>query len=1338
MISMFFILLLIGGSGLTFFLVSHFVTRALRPSSAPASEDEKEQSEPAPSEKTVTRPSPGIYTVFWQAIRHFLYRLLRSSRLMPAGPIYNSFRMAFRMLRNRSLRSNAKYEIPLCMFVGDRSSGKDALLGTLSLPQPIQGPAAACAGTLNWWFFEKGMIINVDSQCLLSQGADACNWMSLLRNLQHWRPRNPLDTVVIAISLEDILAQPEEVYTKAAAKISHPLLLIESTLNMTLPLHIVITKTDFLPGFSGLVESCTDEEIQQILGWTNRYDATKRFDASIVQEAISNVQSDLYGWAMQKFAQGVSPRYRDDIMVFIERLATIEVPLEKYLHALLKMGGYHDNFYVRGISFCGQKDAEDSRVVFSNDLLQEKVFQERGITQPIKRFFTNANRIVLWLRAAIAVIVTGWGGGLSLSHKNLTNTVQTLRPLMYATPEAAALSTAPSHEAQMHSKGFLDMSKKTLELLVQSARYDLFSWFMPPSWISSLETDFDERVFNLYDTFVAQPMHQGFALKFHKLLSDSFSHTNTVEGSLALTDIAAFTNLKEFVDGVESLEDHVILYNALPKTLDTKSFRTVIRYLYDFDLTEQFVTHKTVLQEKVLKNARYRPFHMDAYTQKARERFFDLFNMFIVAGFNPDRLFECPRTLQDALDRIDRSGVDSLEEIYSLLEAIDNSIAMFTQTGSWLTQEGFVAPKLLEGLLETIEKTTFLGKKVVEHAHESLEKIFHKTTLFLESFGSPMTGHFFVRSQETGLLIPGVGLVALRKALVLALKQGFMQRSAHEALTQKIPHGQILHWDKHMVQKAMLLIKDFQNFIDNDLQAFPVEIQDAMRQISIKQLEANVETALARAQTFFHIPVARWSNRSEEVARAYADNLQEVTPTFAAILEELDRIGAHNLFITLRTALFKQMYGHLEQLDELVQKGAFLYPDIGNLRWWKGSVNPIFAVYGADDRLEMRSLWGNHLKRFKDVVSMHVIPVLDLLKSPLMDIGTKEAKVIDRWDRVSEHMEAYEAGKDSSLKMLETFIMEEGPNISFENHQEYVSQRDVDKKYSDVFLDVIGSIKKGLFIRCQEIMAERAAEDYMQLARYFNTNMAGAYPFTKSVPMGDHPEMEVTPDTLKKFYDDFAKLSPEKLLSIKKHPRFGASFKAINSFLSGMLEVKKFLDTHFAPAQKGDPPGVSFMVEYRANKDRDSMGDHVIDWAVISGEETMSLQEGKVEGYWKSGDPFSVGIQFVAQSPIAPVKDPSHPNMVVLADRALFVYEGIWGWLRMLQVQQATKEQGKISGDNLLTFNIPMVARTTGVAMEKAVVFMRLIPRKVNGQAHRNFRIPKFPTRAPFFEGQIS
>ena len=183
-----------------------------------------------------------------------------------------------------------------------------------------------------------------------------------------------------------------------------------------------------------------------------------------------------------------------------------------------------------------------------------------------------------------------------------------------------------------------------------------------------------------------------------------------------------------------------------------------------------------------------------------------------------------------------------------------------------------------------------------------------------------------------------------------------------------------------------------------------------------------------------------------------------------------------------------------------------------------------------------------------------------------------------------------------------------------------------------------------------------------------------------------------------------------------------------------MLKVKTFFDDHLSPAKKGDTPGLSFTVEYRVNKDRDSLGDHVIDWAIISGETPISLQEAKTEGYWKAGDSFTVGIQFVAQAPLVPSKDPAQPNMAVVFERALFVYEGIWGWLRMMQSQQATPEQGKLGRDTLLAFKVPMAAQTTGAFVEDALVFLRLIPRKVNGQAHRNFKLPFFPVEAPFFE----
>ncbi|MCY4413596.1 MAG: hypothetical protein OXC30_01220 [Alphaproteobacteria bacterium] len=1322
----------LGGGLLTFFVVSRIMVRMMRPSHGKKQPQMTESVLPAetPQPEREKRIFP-----FWSSVKSIFYKLLRISRLAPAGPLYASFKEATTLLKKRSLLRNPKYALPWTIVVGGRVSGKSNMLSGLQLPQPIKSPAASAPGSLDWWFLEEGVVLNVDSRCFLSQSTDETGWFTFLRNLQHWRPRNPVDSVVLTISLEEIMQAAEDVQQALAEKIAKPLLMLESVLGVSLPLHIVVTKTDFLPGFQGLAHVAKQAgKSGEILGWTNPYDADKRFDGSEIKEAVESVQSDLHNWTLHCFSEGVSAQYRDDIMVFIERLGGVIAPLQRNLKTLLGMGGYKDNFYVRGLSFVGQ-EVEQSQVFFGDDLISKKVFQERGVARPLQKIFGGHNRLFVWIRSAIVLLSLVWGVGLFLDHKRLQNTVFALRPLMQKTvTNISGREMAEVGEEELQKQTFKNATKNTLKLLSQSAKYDLFSWFMPASWMSGLEGDLDDQVFKLYDVFVAQPMYRCFQGRAEKLIIETDARKEQWTESLSMTDVTSFCRLKDYLIGVEDLEDHVNLYNSLPKTQDVKSFQMIIQYLYDFNLGESFFTQKTLLQEKILKNIQYSPFYLSDYVERARERFFDVFNAFLVSSFHVDRLFSAPRALQNALEKIDRSGIAGVEEVYGLLEKIDATTNMLMQDGgAWLAREHFVPSSDLEQVLETIQKTGFLGVKVVDHCTNSLTKIFHKTTTFLESFGSMMTGHFFVRSQELGVLVPSMGLSALRKAIVLSLKKGFMQRASHEKMTTIIPKGQILHWDKQMLIKALAIIKEYRVFMEQELQTFPEAIQETMRLMSRKQLEANVEGVLARAQTFFQIPVTRWSNHAEEVSRAYADNLQEVAPLFADIITHLNELGAHTLFVTVRDALFKQMYTHLKELEELVQKGAFFYPDVANIRWWKGEKGVVYQLYGADDRLDMRSLWGNHVKRFKEMMALHVSPVLDLLTSPLMHMETKEAKIVDRWAHISEQLASYEEGKDSTIKILEAFVMEEGNMITFENYKEHIHESIIAKRHSDFFLNIAVSIKRSIYERCRELTAEVAMRDYTVLARYFNNHMAGVYPFVKENMPGMRLESEVDPDSMKDFFEKFSKLSTDKLKSLRDHPAYKGSFKDVKKFLADMWRLKEFLDTFFAPSKEGEDPGISFLTEYRANKARDVFGEHIIDWAVISGEEEIGLQGGKTEGYWRMGQPFTVGVQFVVQSPLAPVASRDMPNLVVLGDRALFVYEGFWSWLRLLQNMQATAADGNVGGDTLLKLEIPMAEKTTGQLADKTKVFLRIIPRQTNGKAKRAFRIPPFPVRAPYF-----
>ncbi len=1314
----FWITCLFGGGWALFFFISLLLSRS-------GSSQKKTQTEAPESQET---SSFGVR----KALKGCVFYVLLKMRVAPIGPCYLAFRKVLRMLKAQFLKSNVKYELPWTLVLGDRLSGKDEVLQYVGLNQPIRSGEANQEGLLSWHFFDQGLVINVDSQCLLSQGGQETSWDVLVRNLQYWRPRVPIDSVVLNISLEELLAMRAEDLESEAKKIAEPLCLLEEKIGMSLPLYLMITKVDILPGFQGLVE-LTEGDRKQMLGWSNPYDMDKRFTKDTVQEAVSSVQQQIYQWSLRAFVDTQKRQYRDDVMVFAERLAGITQPLQQYISALLKMGSYRDYFCVRNVTFSG-RDERSGEVAFVDDVFSKKVFIERGVAQPIKRVYQSTNAIIGWLRTAIIGIALVWGPSLIYEHVRLRNTAHELQHLL--TETAHFFYKRGVHEMTedlLHVEGTQKHTENTLKLLDQSAKYALFSWAVPLSWLSSLEKNFDQYVFKLYDYIVARPMYRSFEKRTEAIVIDSLDNIEGQGSSLSMEGTEAFRSVNRFVQDLETLEDKVSLYNALPSTQNIHHFREVVSYLYNFHLTEEFITERSFLQDRVLKNAVYRPFFLKDYAQQSRERFSVLFNAFLLESFNPERLFDTPRALQDLLEQIDRVGIKSILEIYTLLEAIDKTLLLFKGDGAWLCCKKFVPSAAAESFLTTVKKTSFFGETLAKNCLESMEKVFERSVGFLESFGSVMTGHFFARSEETGFLMPSISLVALRKALILALKQGFMQPSSHETIVETVEDDQIIHWDKQLINKAYMLLQSFETFLEEDLQSFPAEIQETIKLIARQQLELNVEALLSRAQTFFKMPPARWLNRTEEISRAYADNLREVSGLFEKIIEGLESAGAHALFIKLRDVLFRQMYKHLNQLESLVKNGAFFYPQAQSLRWWNGSGHAMFEIYGADDRLEMRTVWGGHMKRFKEMMGLHVAPVLELLCSPYMQAESKKEKVIQRWVRVSEQLEAYEAGQESSLKMLENFVMEEGNKITFANHREFIHASVVEKKSSDLFIDVLLAVKRAIYVRCQHMTAEQATLEYTSLAKFFNTHIAGVYPFTHEVPVLSRLDSELNPDTLQEFYKKMSSLSVEKINSLVANKGFSKSMQEVQAFLKKMLKIKEFLANYFAPTKEGQPPSVQFSVEYRAQKDKDHLGDHILDWAIINGDKSISMQQGGVRGSWSFGDNLTVGIEFVPDSPLMPATNGKQPYLSVLGTRALFVLEGFWSWLRFMQLHQATEKQGKTGGQTLLSFNIPMMARTTGVISDAAQVFLKVIPVTVSGQSAWNFTIPEFPDHAPYF-----
>jgi type VI secretion system protein ImpL len=253
--------------------------------------------------------------------------------------------------------SSALYSLPWYVIVGPPGAGKTTALKHSGLVFPFLDPngggVRGVGGTRNcdWWFTNEGILLDTAGRYAVEQD-DHEEWLSFLGFLKKYRPRKPINGVVIAISVTDLMQANEEQIETHARTLRSRIDEVMTRLKMVVPVYVVFTKMDLVAGF---VESWGDlrkSERAHVWGVTfplsgdAQKDAAKSFDAEFDQLAQT-----LHARAVRRIGQERQPDARRAIFHFPLEFQSLRTNLSDFVSAVFQANAFQETPILRGVYF---------------------------------------------------------------------------------------------------------------------------------------------------------------------------------------------------------------------------------------------------------------------------------------------------------------------------------------------------------------------------------------------------------------------------------------------------------------------------------------------------------------------------------------------------------------------------------------------------------------------------------------------------------------------------------------------------------------------------------------------------------------------------------------------------------------------------------------------------------------------------------------------------------------------------------------------------------------------------------------------------------------------------
>jgi type VI secretion system protein ImpL len=169
--------------------------------------------------------------------------------------------------------------LPWYMFIGAPGSGKTTALLNAALRFPLGDPRAGdyalqgVGGTRNcdWWFTEQAVLLDTAGRYTTQESdrqADATAWLGFLDLLKRFRARQPLNGVIVTLSIADLLHWTEEEFERYARHVRERVAELYSRLGARLPIYLMVTKADLLAGFNEFFSEFDATQRSQVWGTT--------------------------------------------------------------------------------------------------------------------------------------------------------------------------------------------------------------------------------------------------------------------------------------------------------------------------------------------------------------------------------------------------------------------------------------------------------------------------------------------------------------------------------------------------------------------------------------------------------------------------------------------------------------------------------------------------------------------------------------------------------------------------------------------------------------------------------------------------------------------------------------------------------------------------------------------------------------------------------------------------------------------------------------------------------------------------------------------------------------
>jgi type VI secretion system protein ImpL len=335
----------------------------------------------------------------------------------------------------------ALYALPWYAIIGPPGSGKSTALRNSGLQFPYLsasgGGVRGLGGTRNcdWWMTSEGVILDTAGRWT-SEDEDRDEWLAFLDLTKRFRPEKPMNGIIAAVSVGDLGGAREDEVVNLARRIRERVDEVQGRLQLSLPVYVLFTKCDLIPGFLETFGAMSKEERSQVWGHTAPLTKPIGQPGDYFAQGFDKLISILEVRSLKRMTEERKVADREMVYAFPQQLSVLRQNMVDFVHHLFLENVFKETPRFRGVYFTsgtqegrpidrvmskmaeafGQQQVQlpapqvESKSYFLRDMFAKIVFMDSEVAARSPEEVARQRRNVYLAAGAIFLVALGLSG----------------------------------------------------------------------------------------------------------------------------------------------------------------------------------------------------------------------------------------------------------------------------------------------------------------------------------------------------------------------------------------------------------------------------------------------------------------------------------------------------------------------------------------------------------------------------------------------------------------------------------------------------------------------------------------------------------------------------------------------------------------------------------------------------------------------------------------------------------------------------------------------------------------------------------------------------------------